>query len=134
MDAHAGSKHLLRRWRSLLLTTVLLVGLGAEAGSLAKWPVSLQSQVVKLSREFDGEFAFYVKDLKSGGAYTYNSATPFYLASVIKMPVLLTVYRQYDRGELKPSDPILFEADDLRDGAGTVSGSKPGTEFTVDSL
>ncbi len=73
----------------------------------------------------------YVKDLGSGAEYGHNALTPAYLASTIKIAVMLEVLHQIDVGRLTLEDAVTFGASDLRDGAGPVKNAVPGSTFTV---
>lgn len=85
-------------------------------------------------RGFDGSLNLYVKDLSTGEAYGHNALTPTYLASTVKIPVMLEVLHQVDEGSLTLEDTVVFGSDDLRDGAGPVKNAAPGTRFTVGFL
>jgi beta-lactamase class A len=90
--------------------------------------------VVRFARGFDGELAFYVKDLSDGSAYSYNGETPFYLASVVKIAVLREVYRQLDSGRLALDELLTLSAEAVRDGSGLAKAAAPGTRFSVSEL
>jgi beta-lactamase class A len=98
------------------------------------WPVVLQTEVLRLARGFTGEFAFYVEDLLTGARYGFNSATPFYLASMVKVGVLRELYRQLERGTLSLTETITMTSDAIVDGTGAVKLAAPGTRFTIDDL
>lgn len=107
---------------------------GARRGRLQQWPVALESEVVRLSRSFEGELAFYVKDLSDGSVYSYNGETPFYLASVVKVAVLREVFRQLDSGRLALDEPLALTADAMLDGSEVARTAAAGTRFPVAEL
>jgi beta-lactamase class A len=96
--------------------------------------VALGSEVVRLSRSFDGEFALYVKDLSDGSAYSYNGETPYYLASVVKIAVLREVYRQLDAGRLTLEEVLTYTAEAARDGSGVARTTAVGAKLSVGEL
>lgn len=121
---------------SARLATLLGCGLmlgAAEPPEAVTWPVALQTEVVKLARSFEGELAVYVKDLPSGVRYTYNAATPMYLASVVKLPMLVALYDRLARGELRLDDELVVTSADLRDGSPVVNDHE-GESLTVARL
>ena len=58
----------------------------------------------------------------------------FAAASVIKLGIMLTVYRAYDAGTAKPSDTVRTRAIDLVGGSEVVGGSAPGRAWPLDTL
>ncbi len=108
---------------------LLLAPASALAGEpyLPTWPASLQTDVAKAQRGFSGEFALYVKDLNEGVVYSYNAKTPMYLASGIKIPVMVALMKRVEAGVLSLDDEIVYKAEDLRDGAPLLSYLRPGT-------
>jgi beta-lactamase class A len=106
----------------------------ARRTRLPRWPVALETEVVRFARGFDGELAFYVKDLSDGSVYSYNGETPFYLASVVKIAVLREVYRQLDAGRLALDELLTLSAEAVRDGSGLAKSSALGARFSVSEL
>lgn len=98
------------------------------------WPVELQSDVIKAQKRFKGEFALYVKDLSTGQKYTYNASTPMYLASGIKIPVMVALFREVNAGRVKLTDEIVFEREHVRDGAPLLNYLRVGTPVTLKIL
>ncbi|MFH1812425.1 MAG: serine hydrolase [Pseudomonadota bacterium] len=113
--------------------TLASVSVAAQP-SLPPWSVPLQSAVVKETRRFDGELAVVVKDLGSGQRYTYNAATPMYLASGIKILVLIAVFEAEHEGSLSLGERLTLTEDDVRDGAARLKKAKPGDSFSVMQL
>jgi beta-lactamase class A len=98
------------------------------------WPVTLQTEVGKLACRFDGEVGVYIKDLTTEAKYTYNAATPFYIASVVKLPIMITAYRMADTGQLSLNEEMVYTADDVRDGAPQLKNANIGDKLTVRQL
>ncbi len=110
---------------------ILSLGAGEEGPFLPQWPAELQTDVVEAAREFPGEFAFVVKDLDSGVAYTYNGSTPVYLASGIKIPVLVALFQMVRDEELLLSEEMVYDVNDIRDGSPLISYLRPGTPISL---
>ena len=96
--------------------------------------MTLQTEIVRLTRSFDGELGLAVKDLQSGVVYSYNGDTPFYLASAIKVAVLREVFRQADAGQLSLRESLTVRSETLRDGAPKVTPATRGLPFTLEQL
>ena len=98
------------------------------------WPSRLQADVMRAARRFHGEFALYVKDLSSGALYTFNANTPVYLASGIKIPVMIELFRQEYDGRLAFEDSVIYRARDVRDGSPVLSRLPVETSITLQDL
>lgn len=119
--------------RTLVIAAALVaVSLEARAEPFfPEWPVALQSDVVRASKGFSGEFALYVKDLSSGVKYTYNADTPMYLASGVKIPVMVTLFKQLRARQTSLDDELIYTASDVRDGAPLLSFLRVGTPVSI---
>lgn len=107
-----------------------LAGAGGPASAqdyFEPWPADLQTEVTHVYRTFGGELAVYVKDLSTGVRYTHNSATPMYIASGIKLAVMVELFRQLRAKEVSLEEEIAYGPQDIRDGAPVVSYLRPGT-------
>ncbi len=122
---------------AVLSTTVVSATAHAVPGSRPKrvvaapWPVRLQTAVARVQRGFRGEFALFVKDLKTGVQYTYNASTPMYLASGIKIPVMVALFKEVDEGRMSLDDELTLGPDDVRDGAPLLNYLRVGTPVTL---
>ena len=105
-----------------------------EGPFLPVWPVELQKDVMKAARRYTGEFALYVKDLESGVQYTFNAATPMYLASGIKVLVMAALLQKVEKNEIKLSDELTYGAEDVRDGSPMLSYLREGTTVSIEIL
>jgi beta-lactamase class A len=98
------------------------------------WPMALQSALTEEARGFDGEIAMYVEELKTGARYTHNAATPTYLASGVKILVMIAVFEELRAGRLRWEEQIVLDEDDVCDGAPKLKRAEPGDRFTVEQL
>lgn len=99
--------------------------------NLPQWPVELQTQVVRISRKFSGQFALYVKDLKTNTVYTYNASTPMYLASTVKIPVMIELFDQVEQGKVSLDEEMTYQKGDIRDGAPLLNYLRVGTPISM---
>lgn len=83
-------------------------------------------------REAHGGVAgVYAIDLKGGWGYGARSEETFYSASVIKIPVMVAVYRRVEQGKLSLSERFPIKEEDWAAGAGGLRWQEPGTKQTV---
>lgn len=122
--------------RSLtLFIAVLLITLPVPAArAQPPWPVSLQAEVTREARKFKGEICIYVKELSTGIRYTHNAATPVYLASGIKIMVLITIFEEIAQDRLEWAEELSFEKEDIRDGAYKLLPKQVGKQFSIEEL
>lgn len=124
--------------KTALWIAVMVLGLPAMARAekpfLPVWPIQLQRDVVKVARRYPGEFAMYVKDVESGVRYTYNAATPMYLASGIKILVMAALLKKVEGQDVSLSDELVYRAENLRDGSPLLSYLRDGTSISIEVL
>ncbi len=67
-----------------------------------------------------GTVGLFVKDLSSGAVLSIRGGERFPSASVIKVPILVELFQQVERGPIKLSDPLIMLAADQRPGSGVL--------------
>jgi beta-lactamase class A len=83
---------------------------------------------------YDGVAGVYVRDLEGGFGYGVRPDEEFFTASIIKVPVMVAVYRKVDEGELSFSQMIEIKEEDWAAGAGWLQWERAGTKQTVGDL
>jgi beta-lactamase class A len=81
-----------------------------------------------------GTWGVWIEDLQTGNRWTWNESKLFYAASIIKVPIMIAVYRQADRGALHLSQEVMIRKEDQVGGSGVLQLLTPGTRFTVKDL
>jgi len=76
----------------------------------------------------------YYKDLKSGEEYFYNPEQKYIVASIIKAPYKVYVYRQIMAGNGDLDEIFTYRASDIRAGTGKIKDMAVGTRFTLGEL
>ena len=74
----------------------------------------------------------YVVDPEGGFGYGVRADEPFFGASVMKVPVMVAVYRKMDEGDLALSDSFGTEEGDWSAGAGWLQWEEAGVSHTVE--
>ncbi len=109
--------------------TARLVFLAAcTATLLAPLPRSASAQTLNRLRApleqriagHKGVVGLYVQDLASGETLSIRGGERFPSASVIKVPILVELFQQVERGPLKLTDPLVLLAADQRPGSGVL--------------
>jgi beta-lactamase class A len=83
---------------------------------------------------YDGVAGVYVRDLDGGYGYGVRADEQFFSASIIKVPVMVAVYRKVEQGDLSFSQQIELKEEDWAAGAGWLQWEKAGTRQTVGDL
>ena len=83
---------------------------------------------------YHGVAGLYVWDLEGDYGYGIRPDEEFFTASVIKVPIMVAVYRKVDEGELSFSQQIEIKEEDWAAGAGWLQWEKAGTKQTVGDL
>ncbi len=83
---------------------------------------------------YGGVAGMYVYDLEGDFGYGVRPDEEFFSASVIKIPVMVAVYRKVDEGKLSFSQMVEIKDEDWAAGAGWLQWEKAGTKQTVGDL
>jgi len=84
--------------------------------------------------DYHGVAGLYVWDLEKDYGYGIRPDEQFFTASIIKVPIMVAVYRKVDAGELEFSQQIEIKEEDWAAGAGWLQWEKAGTKQTVGDL
>jgi beta-lactamase class A len=84
--------------------------------------------------DYNGVAGLYVWDLDKDFGYGIRPDEQFFTASIIKVPIMVAVYRKIDAGELEFSQQIEIKEEDWAAGAGWLQWEKAGTKQTVGDL
>lgn len=140
----------------LFLVTILLIGFSFGYRQLPKlWAKINESAVIsqqftpvvpsvtptpKLEKEkqaveaiiqpLRGKYGVYFQDLQTQDAFEINGKEKFIAASLIKMPVLITLYREAEAGRIKLDDVYKLQEADRRGGAGSLQYKPGGYEIS----
>lgn len=95
----------------------------------------LQAELETMIKGFEGDIGIYVKDLRSGKVVMINADTVFPTASIVKVPILITLMQKIERGELKYHDHLTW-LDTLKyDPGEDIAGYlKPGTPIELSKV
>lgn len=80
---------------------------------------------------YGGVAGVYVRDIEGDYGYGIRPDEEFFSASVIKVPIMVAVFRKIDEGELSLSDTFPTEEGDWAAGAGWMQWEDPGQAYSV---
>jgi beta-lactamase class A len=85
--------------------------------------------------QIPGIAGVYARTLAPGPPLvSMRAGEPFAAASIIKLAIMLTVYRAFDAGTARPSQTVRLRASDLIGGSPTLAYARPGETYTLAAL
>ncbi|MBC5804017.1 MAG: serine hydrolase, partial [Candidatus Eremiobacteraeota bacterium] len=95
---------------------------------------ALQDQLSALSSHAPGRVGIAVEDLATGLTSGVNASTSLPAASTIKIPVMVEVFKEMERGSLDLGSVVHLEAHDRDWGWGAMADAPAGTSRTIQQL
>lgn len=126
--------------RKRLLTLLCALGLFVAPAvparaALVPGPLAdLQLQLAAYAAHAPGHVAVEIKDLATGAMNAINPSANMPAASVIKIPVMVEVFRQMALGKFDLNRNVTLLASDRDWGWGALADARPGTEYKVSNL
>jgi beta-lactamase class A len=94
----------------------------------------LDSFLAGVRGRFRGVISYYIEDLQTGRTIAWNESQPLPAASVIKLPIAVSVFEQELAGKILLDAEIELKATDKADGSGVLKRTRSGTRLTVTNL
>lgn len=122
----------------LTAAAVLSIGLhgvgAAQPAASSPWATRLSSSLSQIDATHAARIGVYVRDLDTGETVSHKSAQRWYLASMVKVPVAITVLRGVERGDFTLDTPVTLRASDYVDGAGNTNHKPVGASIRIRAL
>lgn len=105
----------------------------AQAPQRAPTPdtAALRSTLDSIVTAHRGTLGYTVLNVETGTRFSHRGDETFPTASLIKVPILVTIYELFERGELSPSDPLTVLRIDKVPGTGILQHLHDGMTITV---
>ena len=123
------------------LCQIILSALSLLATALAQQPPSgrpqeppitlLERNVQRITNGVRADWSVYAKSLDTGEELALNADAVMDTMSVIKVPLLVTAYRQIDAGKLSPAERISLDRAGKRFGTGVLRTLDDGLSLTL---
>lgn len=94
----------------------------------------LEKGLQNLIKNFEGDVGIYVYNLKTNKEAAVNADTIFPTASVVKVPILIEVFKQINAGKLNLNDTLVYDAKRKYGGAGLMQFYKDSTVTDLRTL
>jgi len=93
--------------------------------------MGLKEKIEEVAEGLEGTLGVAVKHLGTGEEVLINGDDFFPLASALKVPVLITLYRQVDEGKISLDEKLVMTEDAKVPGGGILQHLTPGLEMVV---
>ena len=113
----------------------LLILLTAGISSFAQ-PVDrkLNLKLQTLVKGFNGEVGIYVQNLKTGRTASFNADTIFPTASMVKVPIMVGVLNEIEKGNLKYNQELTYRDSLLYEGEDILGSFKDGEKIKLSKV
>lgn len=117
---------------SLLVLILFLPKASAQPAPVQNsWILKMSQQMTELEKKFPGQIGVYVKRLQDNTEYSLRGEEFWYVASGVKLPIALEVFRQIDQKKFTLDTRLTLKKEDYIDGAGDTNFQKPGSRLTI---
>ncbi len=97
-------------------------------------PLPIISQIDNLTRDLRGDYGFYVYRFADDRSYGLKQNQVFQAASLMKLPVMLTLYQEVEKGNLNLETEYQLNEKDKVSGAGILQDKPIGSIYTYRQL
>ncbi len=98
-------------------------------------PANMPAELDQLFNQTAGTFGVVLADASSGTQqYQRNAGVVFPAASLIKLPIAVTVYQWAAQGRLSLDSMLTMDAEVIVGGTGSIQYTAPGSRYTVREL
>ncbi len=128
---------MLRKPAASLILMAVMASIAAAAEFTFQTPktkAELEAVIQKEAGSVKGVLGVWIKHVESGEIVTLNGSRRFQLASVFKIPVLLTLFKGIDQGRFSLDDRIVLETRMKTYGSGLLADMKPGLNLSIQDL
>ncbi|QTD43097.1 serine hydrolase [Sporosarcina sp. Te-1] len=94
----------------------------------------LQNAIERSVENVKGNWSVAVEEITGGSTFTLLGDRQFYAASLIKIPIMVTVFKLAEKGELRLRDQLILEAEDQVGGCGVLQHMSPGIQLPLYDL
>lgn len=101
------------------------------AGSAGGKNENLARQIKIIDSHNPGAMGVYARHLGSGETYAWHADRPWYLASLVKVPLGVAVLQSVEKGQFSLDDELVLQKTDYVDGTGDLLNQKTGTRHSI---
>jgi len=109
----------------------LLASLVCAAAAAQAAPSRLEENIGRITRSVNAQWGVYVKCLETGEEIALDADRQMDTMSVIKIPLMVEVFRQIEEGRFRLTDRVTLAEEAKRPGTGVLRSLDAGAVLTV---
>src|SRR5690606_32511423 len=122
----------MKNWTGLVgLLLLIATSLPQQVFSQYRVDKKLESKLKALVDSFQGTAGIYVRNLKTGKEVAINADTIFATASIVKVPILVGIFKKIDSGEFTYHQPVIYRDSMKRGGSGHIQNLKDSSKIDL---
>ncbi|MFC2948896.1 serine hydrolase [Virgibacillus sediminis] len=94
----------------------------------------LSDSIQSIISRSGGTWAAVLEDLDTGEHWKWKELKAFYAASIIKVPIMIAVFRELEKGSIMACERKKLRQEDQVGGCGVLQHLTPGTSLTIYDL
>src|ERR1700730_16063421 len=94
----------------------------------------LQSNLERIARSVNAKWGVYIKCIETGEEIAINADETMDTMSVIKIPLMVEVFRQIEAGKIALADRVTLKESEKRPGTGVIRSLDAGATLTIKDL
>jgi beta-lactamase class A len=94
----------------------------------------LQANIERITRSVNARWGIYIKCIETGEEIALNADETMDTMSVIKIPLMVEVFRQIEGGKFALTDRVTVKESEKRPGTGVIRSLDAGASLTVKDL
>lgn len=120
----------------LLLSVALLLSMVSSAGAqrAPRRDPALERELAALAGAVRGQVGIYVRHLRTGVAAELHADSVFPTASMVKLPILVTLFDQVELGRLRWHDTLTYRDSLLYPGEDILGSFRDGARIPVNQV
>lgn len=91
-------------------------------------------EIERIIDSLDGEIGIYYKNIITGETYGHNENEIFVAASVIKIPIMVELFKEINKGSISLEDKVKVKHEDKLPSSGALTYMHDGIEVTIKDL
>jgi len=118
-----------------MLRRTLLLSFPVAALAQRAIPLGLlEASIQKITKSVNAKWGIYVKCIETGERVELNATEQMDTMSVIKIPLMVEVFRQIEAGKFALTDRLKLSGEDKRPGTGVMRSFDPGADFSIKDI
>jgi beta-lactamase class A len=101
---------------------------------LSKISDERETKILSLTSKLKGKYGVYTYNLTTKNSFIFKGSETFTAASLMKLPVILTLYQEAEAGRIDLEAKYVLQQSDKRGGAGSLQSKANGTTYSYKKL